>query len=145
MEGVSPSRWLDVAAFDIAITSCVAFFLWIATDLAHYDVGDIRDDVEWRRALHHYASAPLALAPIAAGLVLIAFPLSGIIVPTLLIGLFGFWWLETVLITYVIRNSLRASVGFAILLPPVWLIIAIASLMVGGLITSIFAILFKLR
>jgi hypothetical protein len=138
-------RYPELIFFDIVVASGIAFFLWITTDLAYYDVGDIRDDTQWRRALHHYAAAPLGLAPMVGGSLLILHSFSGAVLPVLLFGLFGFWWFNTVLMTFVTRGSLRASAATSLSLLAIWTVVAIASVLVGILVASLFAAFGLLR
>ena len=127
--------------FDIVAISGIGIFLWISTDLPQYDTGDVHGDTEWRRALFYYASAPLGLFPAAGAVLLVLHNYLIAVLPIVLVAVLGLWWLDLVLITFVIQRSIRASVAFAILLPAFSLVIAIVSFFAAATVAAIFTAL----
>jgi hypothetical protein len=139
----------------LVLTNCtiagtIGLFVVIATDVLNFGSADfpLRDDDLWRRSLSHYASAPLALAPGVALCYILGAAVQNLqwlpLMASLVLLLW--WWIECVLVTWVVRKSVASSIFQALTLPIKWafagIVVSIVGIGVSSFVGALLQILF---
>jgi hypothetical protein len=128
--GNAPARWSAQVRWLANVESvCVVtlgIFLLIATDLVQED--------SWQRTMNVYACAPLALVPFAEIILLVVALAHGpfeLASTSMVLLIFGWWWIDHVLVLYVVKRSVLLSVGNATIVSIGMICLAGAAILCG--------------